>query len=89
MLLENANHSLAFQMLLFYSGMIIGSLLALYGNWKWINTAIAAFFVLLYILTLGKEIFRSNKDRYRTQFNLLTLALTQSSFIYNRFRSQE
>ena len=33
--------------------------------------------------------FRSNKDRYRTQLNLLTIALTQTPFIFNRFYSNE
>jgi hypothetical protein len=48
----------------------------------YINCFVGGICILLYFITLCKSFFKKQIDHYRTQINLLTIALTQLPFFY-------
>lgn len=78
---------LIFQILLLYLGAGVGAAVFFFDGWFWLNIVFASIFAALYVLSLTETLFKSNREKYRTQFNALTLLFTQSSFVYSRFYS--
>ena len=86
MLIEDSSFALLFQIVYFYLGISVAVLYFQFYSFVFINFAVAAFVVLLYVLTLVKPIYRKNIDKYRTQLNLLSVLLLQIPGMYMNMR---
>ena len=86
MLIEDSSFALLFQIVYFYLGISVAVLYFQFYSFVFINFAVGAFVLLLYVLTLVKPIFRKNIDKYRTQLNLLSVLLLQIPGMYMNMR---
>ena len=82
MLIKDSSFSIFSQIIYFYFGIIVSALYFQFYSFPYISLAVLVFTLLLYVLTLLKPIFRKNIDKYRTQLNLLTVAMLQIPGIY-------
>ncbi len=80
--LIKGNLRLAFQLVCFLLWLFAGAFLCAFNTLTYVNSYIAATFLLIYCITLIWPIFKRPLDRYRTQLNLLTIAFAQLPYLY-------
>ena len=87
MLIKDSSFSLLFHTVYFYFGICASILYFQFYSFAYISFVVCTIALCLYVLTLMMPIFRKNIDRYRTQLNLLTLAVLQIPGMYMNIKT--